>query len=337
VVGFDRNAGVTGWRAQLTPGLTWPLVRPGYYFRPTVAWDLTRYQLQHTALGANRTPTRSLPVINVDTALQLERTAGRGGARAVTLEPRLLYVYVPYRDQSALPVFDSGLPDPNFVSLFRANRYVGSDRIGDTNNVTLGVTTRMYSATTGQQYLSATFGQSYHLETPRVSLPNESLDTRRRSNLIANIDLRAYRNFSLRADVAWNPQLSSTDKTQVALQYRSAANRVVNLGYRFDRNSVEQGDASAAWPIGRRWELYARSVYSLRDRKSLENFAGLRFRGACWGLRAVVRRSVSSRSGEYDTGVYVQLELTGLSSVGTGADTFLQESIQGYSAVTSSR
>jgi len=338
VAGFERNVGITGWRAQLTPGVAWPVVRPGYYFRPSVAWNLARYRLDHSAPGADDAPTRSLPIVNVDTALQLERSSGRNGARAITVEPRLLYVYIPYRDQSALPVFDSGLPDPNFVSLFRASRYVGGDRIGDANKITLGVTTRMFSSRTGQQFLSATFGQGYQLKTPRVSLPNESLDTRRRSNLIANIDLRAYRDVSLRADVAWNPQLSSTDKTQLALQYRPAGNRVINLGYRFDRStSVEQADASAAWPVSKRWDLYARSVYSLRDRKNLENFAGLRFRGDCWGLRAVVRRSISSRTGAHDTGVYVQLELTGLSSVGTGADTFLQDSIQGYSAVTSSR
>jgi LPS-assembly protein len=119
---------------------------------------------------------------------------------------------------------------------------------------------------------------------------------------------------------------------QVALQYLRDSKRVVNLGYRFDRGSVEQADLSAAWPIGRRWELYGRGVYSMRDHRSLENFAGLRFRGDCWGIRAVVRHAVSSRTGERDTGIYLQFELTGLSSVGTGADTFLQESIQGYSA-----
>jgi LPS-assembly protein len=234
-------------------------------------------------------------------------------------------------------VFDSGLPDPNFVSLFRTNRYVGGDRIGDANKLAIGVTSRMYDSRTGQQYLSATFGQSFNFDTPRVTLPNEVPDTSRRSSFIANVDLRGYRRFGLHMDLAWNPELATTEKAQLALQYLKAGNQVLNLGYRFDRGSVKQLDASGAWPVGQRWELYGRSVYSLQDRKSIDNFAGLRFRGDCWGLRAVVRRSVSTRSGQLETGVYLQFELTGLSSVGTGADTFLQESIQGYSAAKQAR
>jgi LPS-assembly protein len=331
--GFRRSVGPQGWRSELTPTLSWPLSAPGYYLRPSIGWNLTQYHLSDTAPAADTRPSRNLPLFSVDSGLQLERTAGR---RALTLEPRLLYVYIPYRDQSALPVFDSGLPDPNFVALFRDNRYVGGDRIGDANKLAFGATTRMYNSSTGQQYLSATFGQTYNLETPRVSLPNETLDTRRRSNLIANFDLRTWRNLSLRVDTAWNPQQSSSDKTQVALQYRRTANQLINVGYRYDRGLVEQADVSTAWPIGRRWEFYGRSVYSLRDHKPLDNFVGLRFRGDCWGIRAVVRHSVSTRTGALDTGFYVQLELTGLSSVGTGADTFLQQSIQGYSSSGSS-
>jgi LPS-assembly protein len=333
LVGFSRSGGgVDGWRADVTPALTWQYLRPGYYVRPSVALDLTSYRLDHVGTGDPGAPTRSLPLISFDTGMQLERSVGRDQTRLLTLEPRLLYVYIPYREQSQLPLFDTGLPDPNFISLFRTNRYVGADRIGDANKVTLGVSSRMYEAASGKQYLSATFGQSFNFDTPRVTLPNETLDTRRRSDLIANVEMRAYHNLGMRVDLAWNPQLSSAQKAQVALQYRPASNQVINVGYRFDRGSVEQTDVSAAWPIGRRWELYARSVYSLQDHSFLDNFAGVRYRSDCWGLRAVMRRALTTRTGQRDTGIYLQFELTGLSSVGTGADTFLQESIQGYSA-----
>ncbi len=336
-VNFTREAGVTGWRANVTPALSWQLLRTGYYVRPAVSWDVAAYQLAGVSPGATRTPSRSVPQFTLDAGLQLEKSIGRDQGRQLTLEPRLLYVNIPYRDQSALPVFDSGLPDPNFASLYRTNRYVGADRVGDANKLAIGVTSRMYESRTGQQYLSATFGQSFNFETPRVTLPNQVLDTSRRSSFIANVDLRGYRQFGMHVDLAWNPELASTEKAQVALQYQKAGNQLVNLGYRFDRGSVKQLDASGAWPVGLRWEVYGRSVYSLQDHKAIDNFAGLRFRGDCWGLRAVVRRSVSTRSGQLESGVYLQFELTGLSSVGTGADTFLQESIQGYSAAKEAR
>ena len=103
------------------------------------------------------------------------------------------------------------------------------------------------------------------------------------------------------------------------------------------RDSVEQADASAAWPVGKRWELYARSVYSLRDRTSIENFAGFHFRGNCWGSCGSWRALGQQPHRRARHRLYLQLELNGLSSVGTGADAFLQGSIQGYSAASSNR
>jgi len=327
---FRRESGTTGWRGRVQPGLSFDYTRPGFYLRPRASWDFTAYRLDE-APTADATPSRSLPILTFDSAMQLERTAGRGDVRLVTLEPRINYVYIPYRDQSMLPVFDSGLPDPNFVSLFSANRYSGYDRIGDANNLTLGVTTRMLQASTGQQFLSATLGQTLHFSQPRVTLPGESADTRRRSDLLANFDLTAYRNWNLHYDVAWDPADSHTEKSLLGLQYLASGNQVVNLGYRYTRGSVEQGEASAAWPVGKHWDLYGRRIYSFRDRRPIETFAGLQYRASCWGLRLVIRDSVSSRSGTRDTGWYLQLELKGLSSVGSGADSFLQGSIQGYS------
>jgi LPS-assembly protein len=328
--GFERDVGVAGWRAVVTPTLSWQRVRPGYFFRPSLGWDFTSYRLRRQAAGSGAARNRSVPQLNVDFGVQLEKRLK--STRRLTLEPRLLYTYIPFRDQASLPVFDAGLPDPNFVSLYRSNRYVGADRIGDANKLAIGVTSRMVDALTGVQYLSATFGQSFEFAAPRVTLPGEILSGKRRSNLIGTVELRAYRNTSLRADLAWNPQISAAERAQLSLQYKRAGNQLVNVGYRYDRGSVEQGDVSAAWPLGKRWDGYARSVYSLRDHKTIDNFAGIRYRGNCWGLRAVVRRALSSRTGEKDTGIYLQFELNGLSSVGTGADTFLQESIQGYSA-----
>ncbi len=330
LVDFRRDTGASGWRGRVQPGINFDYTRPGFYLRPAASWDFTAYRLQ-AAPTAAATPSRNLPIVTLDGAVQLERSTGRGGTRLVTLEPRINYVYIPYRDQGMLPVFDTGVPDPNFVSLFRANRYAGFDRIGDANNLTMAITARMLESRTGQQYLSATVGQALHFSQPRVALPGETADTRRRSDLLANLELTAYRNWNLHYDLAWNPDQSHTEKSLLGLQYRPQGNQVVNLGYRYTRGSVEQGEASAAWPVGKHWDLYGRRVYSFRDRRPIENFAGFQYRASCWGVRLVIRDSVSNRSGTRDTGWYLQLELKGLSSVGSGADSFLQGSIQGYS------
>jgi LPS-assembly protein len=330
LIDFQRDIGTTGWRGWVQPGVGYNYVRPGFYLRPHAAWNLTAYDLDH-APTADATPNRNLPILTLDSAVQLERSAGADDARRVTLEPRIKYVYIPYRDQNELPVFDTDVPDPNYVSLFRDNRYVGLDRIGDANEVTMGVTTRMLQASTGQQFLSATIGQTVHFTAPRVTLPDETPDTSKRSDLIADINLTAYRHWNLHYDLAWNPELSQTERSNLSLQYLRSGTQVINLGYRYTRGSVDQVDASSAWPVGRHWDLYGRSVYSFLDHRSVENFAGFQYHESCWGVRFVVRDSIINRTGSRETGWYLQLELRGLSNVGSGADSFLHGSIQGYS------
>ena len=125
--------------------------------------------------------------------------------------------------------------------------------------------------------------------------------------------------------------VSESRRRDVNIQYRPEHDRVMNVGYRFRRDNIEQVDGSVAWPIGERWGAYARLVYSLEDEKTLDQFAGLEYRACCWRLRFVGRRYVSNRDGDVDTSFLLQLELNGLSSVGVGADAFLERSIQGYS------
>ncbi|MFO1401491.1 MAG: LPS-assembly protein LptD [Steroidobacteraceae bacterium] len=337
VTGFTRADGIGGWRANLRPEFSYDFARPGWYLRPAAAWDFTAYALRHAAAGTDGSPTRSLPVLSLDAGLDFERDAGSRGARRITLEPRLYYLYVPYRDQSAIPLFDTALPDTNIVTLFRPNRYIGGDRLSDANEVTLGLTTQAFASRSGQRFLSATLGESFYLDEPRVTLPGEAAIVRHRSALIADIDWRAWRDLGLRYVLAWDPETARTARASVTLQYRRSGQQVANLSYRYLRGQMEQADASLAWPLGRHWDAYARGVYSLMDRKSIENFAGFQYRGSCWALRLVTRRSVSSRTGTIDSGFYLQLELNGLSSVGTGADAFLERSIRGYSASNSNR
>jgi LPS-assembly protein len=143
--------------------------------------------------------------------------------------------------------------------------------------------------------------------------------------------LSAYRHWNLNLDLQWDPSQPSTQKSQIGVQYRLDPSRVVNLGYRYRRGKLEQLDGAVAWPVAERWNLFARMVYSLKDKTALEQFAGFEYKSCCWRIRLVQRHYVSNRTGERDTSIAVQLELTGLSSVGVPADAFLERSIRGYS------
>src|SRR5580704_11482470 len=399
IVNFLREIGPTGVRINAAPEIRWSSRGPGYFFDPAVGYDFTQYDLKDAAaigIGAPSTPTRALPYARVDAGLVFALEAGSQGQRTQTLEPRVVYSYVPYRNQDNLPIFDTGLPDLNLTELFRTNRYVGEDRIGDANQVALALTTRLFDTVSGSQYLSATVGQIRYFSIPRVGLPEtaalqslgatlvtipgvnplcmpgqalvnsrgqilmfnpgqyvsglpsqsfgaagsvlaQGVESFPASDIVADVAVTAYKHFSFNFDYLWNPYTSQTNKSEVSIQYRPDPTRVVNIGYRFQENVLDQSvilkqwDGSFAWPIAAHWNTVGRWVYSLEDRKTIEQVAGFEYKSCCYRIQVVQRRYVTNRLGGLDTSIALQLELTGLSSVGKRADSFLEQSIRGYS------
>jgi LPS-assembly protein len=396
-VNFLRGVGPTGLRLNLSPEIRWSSRGPGYFFEPAIGYDFTQYDLHDAGLGLPSTPTRALPYARLDTGLVFEREAGSQGQRTQTLEPRLVYSYVPYRNQDELPIFDSGLPDLNLTELFRTNRYVGSDRIGDANQVALAVTTRLFDTVSGTQYLSATVGQIRYFSIPRVGLPTDALNPATAllgqnvpivnplelpgdalliargqpfvpyypgepisalnrygltqaqqlnsqtpgafpaSDIVAEVVLTGYKHLGVNLDYQWNPYTSQTEKSEISVQYRPDPSRVINIGYRFQEGILKQWDGSFAWPIAEHWNTVGRWVYSLQDRQTIEQVAGFEYKSCCYKVQLVQRRYLSIRpgttttGGTLDTAIALQLELTGLSSVGKREDSFLEQSIRGYS------
>jgi LPS-assembly protein len=401
-VNFLRGVGPTGVRLNLSPEIRWSSRGQGYFLEPAVGYDFTQYDLRDAGIGQPSTPSRALPYARVDTGLVFERETGAQGQRTQTLEPRLVYSYVPYRNQNELPIFDSGLPDLNLVELFRTNRYVGSDRIGDANQVALAMTTRLFDTVSGTQYLAATVGQIRYFSIPRVGLPQDALSLSQglrdqngqllgaipmvnplalpgaltapggqsyvaypgqsylgqyayglsrpaqtlalgqnpafpASDIVAEVALTGYKHLGVNFDYQWNPYTSTTEKSEIALQYRPDPTRVVNIGYRFQQGILKQWDGSFAWPIAAHWNTVGRWVYSLQDRQTIEQVAGIEFKSCCYKVQLVQRRYLSIRpgtttvGGTLDTSIALQLELTGLSSVGKREDSFLEQSIRGYS------
>jgi len=333
VVKFDRNVGVTGWRFNVAPELALPLERPGLFFTPAIALDYTSYDLSNTEPGQRNNPERVLPIASVDAGMVLERLINNSSRKRIqTLEPRLLYVHVPFEDQSDLPVFDTITPDLNLVQLFRKNRFLGVDRIADTDQLSVGISSRVLDVATGEELMSGTIGQIRYFNTSNVSLPSAPEFTDESSDYIAELRFQLLRNVNFDLGHQWGTRDRGTTQSQARLQYRPARNRIINLAYRFRRDSLEQGDLSWSWPLSRKWNFVGRYNYSFRDEKALEEFYGLEYESCCWGLRLVTRRYISTRGGTRDTTYGLQLVLKGMASVGTAADKLLERGILGYSA-----
>lgn len=331
LVNFDRDTGVTGWRFNATPTIEASISRPGWFITPAVAFDYTRYDLADTLPGTETSPTRTVPITSLDTGLVLERTITNAN-RVQTLEPRLLYVNIPYRDQDSLPVFDTITPDINLVQLYRKNRFLGGDRVGDTQQVSLGVTTRVLDLDTGREMMTATIGQTRYFKDRDVALPGMPVSTFETSDYIAQVRFGLFENVNFDFGHQWGTGDNGTTKSEARLQYSPARNKVLNLAYRFRRDSLEQGDLSWSWPMATRWNFVGRYNFSFRDQEVLEQFFGLEYESCCWGLRLVSRRHISTRDGTRDSSFGLQLVLKGMTSVGTSADKLLERGILGYSA-----
>ncbi len=330
LVNFDRSTGTTGVRLDLEPGISWEKTGNGYHFKPRAAYRFTRYDLQNIDPALDDQPSRSAPILSLDAGLVFERESLLGKNVLQTLEPRIYYTYVPYRNQASLPVFDTDLADFNLVRLFRENRFIGADRLGDANQISVGLTTRYLSSDSGRQYLSATLGQTTYFSDRRVTLPGEAAETSNSSDIIAEIALGMSERW--RADLAlqWDPSEGNATKSAARLTYEPGERRILNFGYRFRRGLLEQSDVALAWPLGQNWRFVGRWNYSMRDSQTLDRLLGLEYERCCWGLSIASRRYITTRTGESDTTLLFQLELKGLSSVGRRTDSFLEHGILGY-------
>jgi len=328
---FDRDVGVTGWRFNAAPQISFPVEKPGWFVIPTVQVDHTRYDLQYTAPGQNEQPSRTVPIASLDTGLILERRMNFEERRVQTLEPRLLYVNAPFREQNDLPVFDTIIPDLNLVQLYRKNRFLGVDRIADMDQFSVGITSRIIDVDSGEELMSVTIGQALYLGEQRVNLPGESSLISDSSDYIAELRFLIYDNLNFDIGHQWSSGSKGTTQSEARLQYRPQSNKILNLAYRFRRDSLEQADVSWAWPILQSWNFVGRYKYSFRDDEVLEQFYGLEYESCCWGLRLVGRRFISTRDGTQDSSISLQLVLKGMTSVGTAADKLLERGILGYS------
>ena len=331
LVYFDRDVGVTGWRLDAAPTVDLPIEKPGWFITPGVILEYTQYQLDNVAPGDPDDPTRTLPIASLDAGMILERAMGSSRGRIQTLEPRLLYVHIPHREQSGLPVFDTIVPDLNLVQLFRKNRFLGVDRIADTDQLSIGVTSRILDVSSGREIITATIGQALYLSSQGVTLPGNTMSTSSSSDYIAEVRFLLFENFNFDLGYQWGTGNTGTSQSEARFQYRPRRDRILNLAYRYRKHSLEQGDVSLSWPMAKKWNIVGRYNYSFRDQEALEQFVGIEYESCCWGLRLVTRRHISTRDGTRDTSIGLQLVLKGMTSLGTKADRLLEHGILGYS------
>lgn len=324
---------VEGKRSTLYPQISWPLQTAAFFVTPKVGLRATRYSLQNQAAGVPDNITRTVPIASVDSGLTFERPVNWfDSALTQTLEPRLYYLYVPVRDQSQIPNFDSGLADFNFAQIFSENRYVGGDRISDANQLTGMLTSRLLDADSGAEILRAAFGQRVYFTNQHVGLPGEPLRTGRQTDLLGAFSGRVLPKVYVDSGVQYNTQDSQLMRFNLTGRYQPEIGKLLNAGYRYTRDQLQQVDFSGQWAFDGGWHGVGRYNYSLKDKRLVEAVAGFEYDGGCWVGRIVMQR-LATQTARVNNSLLFQLELNGFAKLGSNPLTLLKRAVPGYAPI----
>lgn len=318
---------VEGSRNTLNPYVELPFENLWGYTKPRVSVYSHSYSLDNVEPGGEDSPSFTVPIFSLDSGVVFERNTNWFGEGVLqTLEPRVYYVYAPEENQDDAPVFDTRqVFFNNFGNIFRENRFYGGDRIGDTNQVTIGVTSRILDNESGDQRLKASVGQLVLLDDLEQGLlENSPVIESGLGDLLAEIRTESESAWTTYSFVQYDHEESEvrTARFSVGYQPKDDSRKNVNVGYyqsKIGNRVVDQLTLSANWPISDRWQFFGNERYSLEDSESLETTLGVEYNGCCWKLRFIGTDRIQNRDIEdKKTAFFVEFELTSLGRIRTG-------------------
>jgi LPS-assembly protein len=360
-VAFRKEDSIEGNRLDLYPYIQADFRGASWFVKPKVAYRYTGYDLTgntqqygyYSPLASGTTspftsnsPSRSLPIVSVDSGLVFDRSTSLfGTSYTQTLEPRLYYLYVPYRNQNNLPLFDTNLMSFDTWELFTPNTFSGADRQENANNLSAMLTSRLLDDN-GVERLSASFGQIRYFTQQRVQIPTTNNTAPVPTNWSGSdyiIDLSTQLNddWKLMSQYQWNPNLGLTDLGAITLQKRIKTDGILNFSYRYRRTPgteqplLEQYDASIVYPVSDRWRLIGHWTYSVLDKKTVEALAGVEHDSCCVALRLVARHYVNTYDyttalGSANTAIMFEVEFKGMGGFTGQSENAIRNGILGY-------
>jgi LPS-assembly protein len=330
-----------GTRFDLKPYVSMPFEGNSWFAKPTLAWRYTSYRLDDdlaAKLGGDSAPSRSLPIASFDAGMYFDRDANVHGHGFIqTLEPRIYYLYAPYRDQSGLPLFDTRAMTFSWGSLFRDNRFTGADRQINANQLTLALSSRFLRQSDGFEKFVVNLGQIRFFDPPEVSTGKTIPAPQVQSRWVTDATYAVNDRWSMNGSYQWNPNDKRQYLASFNTRYLVGDDGVVNLGYRYRRNVLEQADFSFLYPLNDSWSLVGRYYYSFYRNPAtgdqpglLEGIAGVQWDSCCLAVRVVGRRYLRNRTGEMNNAIQFEVELKGLGSAGADTRSRLRRAILGY-------
>lgn len=319
--GADR---IIGERIHLMPSLSYPVRQYWGYVTPTARLWSNRYELENQLSGLDNSPEINVPILSLDSSLYFDRAMKNGGTH--TLEPRLFALYVDEENQDALPDFDTSELDFDYRSLFRFNRFSGRDRIGDTQQVSLGLTSR-WIRENGSEQARFSIGQAYYFADRNVQLDGAAAATDSSSDIATETVWNIDRHWRTTLDMIFDDNMD-VSKSNIKFNYKRDLDRRFNFSYRFEENARKQLDTSFIWPVSRQWGLLGRWQHDIENSETLESLVGVEYESCCWSVRLSARQWLNDTDNT-DSAIYLQFFLKGLGGIGSGSGSYLNDII-GY-------
>ena len=348
------NMPIDGSRLHAQGWISRPWREPGWWITPSLLFNAASYYTDEPMPDGRSSASRIIPTFSLGGGAEFERrTEWNGRALRQTLEPRLLYVNTPYVNQSNYPNFDSAVKDYSFATIYSENVFSGIDRVSDTNALTAGLTTRMLDAASGVELLQLGIVQRY-LFNEQLITDTGVAENRGYSDVLLRGSTQVLQPFNLEGYLRYSPAVDRVMRTILGVQYAPGPFRTLNLTYRYARDISSQWEASWQWPLyqpggtpqrrewdghsrcGGAWYTVGRVNYSTTDNRVTDSVIGFEYDAGCWIARLAVSRWSTGVS-EASTQVLLQLELVGLSRLGTNATSILRDNIPGYQLLRQGR
>lgn len=325
-----------------------PWQAPGWFVIPKAQVHLTHYSFDAPLANGSTREDRALPTFSLDSGLVFERSTSYFGRPFLqTLEPRAFYVYTPYRDQSHLPLYDTGANDFNFATIYTENAFGGHDRIADNNLLTLGATTRLLDPDTGAEAARFGVAQRVRFKDQRVTVPGQAPVSERLSDILFGASANLVPQWSVDTTIQYNLKSSESIRSTTGVRYNPGPYRVLSAAYRRQRGLSEQVDIGWQWPLNGlwgqgdgkaepgmglgegRWYSVGRLNFSLKDKRLVEGLLGLEYDAGCWLGRVVLER-FQAGTDKSNKRILFQLEFVGFTRLGSNALQTLKDNIPRY-------
>src|SRR5690554_2876654 len=338
-------------RIHLEPSLGIHIQRPGWDWQTQLSYLVTHYEQNNIPDTDVRSITRLLPQIRTQGRLHLERDFGKDGGLQ-TLTPQVQYLYVPYRDQNDIGIYDTSLIQDDYHGLFRSRRFAGLDRVADAHQITIGASTGIFDAA-AEELMRVSLGQIFYLDESKTQLFDDSSRiTASNSELAGELDFRVSERWFFSGAVQYDTTLQIARKARLAVEYRTDKDRIFQVNYRKVRGlagteqqsieqQVEQVGLVSSWRIASDWALAAHWYQDVRRGTTMDALIGIQYESCCWSIRVSAYRRINRSfelvapntpvpPAEFDNGVSIQFMLTGLGGGPQILTDMLQQSIFGY-------